>query len=379
MKLRTRESKKDAGGQEVPVSASEELLFGGPLQYERGFANHEDALLQLNLRGMVRRLPQMLGSAVRLAWQSDRRAARIVAAAELGQGIARAFSLVAINHVLTALLATAPVTDKLREALPALIAVAVTAALTALLSAASTYGTGRLEPRVERVATERFLERAARVELSAIEDDDFHKLLDSAQYGAMSARRMIQYSTSVINAMLALVAAAGVLTVLHPLLLPLLVTMTLPQAWAALSLARRRYTSFHRFVQHQRASHQFRILLTSPSAAGEIRMHGVGDFLLRHFRSMSQTYEVEQARLARLAARTGLFASAWTALATAGTYLTLGGLLWSGAMALSVAGTAVVALRTGSSNLDALVMQVNYLHEEALFVADLDRLHLEAG
>jgi ATP-binding cassette, subfamily B, bacterial len=380
VKLRTsKQTKHVHSGQEGPVSASEELLFGGPLRYEMGFANHEDAFFDLNIRGMVRRLPRMLGSAVRLAWQADRRAARIVAGAELGQGIARAVSLVAINHVLSALLATAPVTDRLRTAVPALIVVAVIAALTALLSAASTYGTGKLEPTVERVATEQFLQRAARVELAAIEDDEFHKLLDSAQYGATSARRMIKYSTSVINALLALIAAAGVLTVLHPLLLPLLVTMTLPQAWAALSIARRRYRSFHAWVQHQRASHQFRTLLTNPSAAGEIRMHGVGDFLLTHFRGMSETYEVEQARLARLAARTGLIASAWTALATAATYLTLGGLLWSGAMALSVAGTAVVALRTGSSSLDALVLQVNYLHEEALFVADLDRLNHEAG
>ena len=129
MKLRTRRGTTTILDEEVPVSTSEEVLFGGPLRYERGFANYEDAFLHLNIAGMVRRLPMMLSSAVRLAWQADRQAARIVAAAELGQGIARAVSLVAINHVLTDLLAGGAVTDRLRAALPALIAIAVTAGL----------------------------------------------------------------------------------------------------------------------------------------------------------------------------------------------------------------------------------------------------------
>ncbi len=165
----------------------------------------------------------------------------------------------------------------------------------------------------------------------------------------------------------------------NPALLPLLVTMTLPSAWSALTLARRRYESFHAWVQHERAGRLLGQLLIEPAAAPEIRVHGVGPFLLRHYRAMSETAEAEQARLARLAARTGLIAAAWTGLATAATYATLGGLLLGGGMALSVAGTAVIAIRTGSQSLGTLVVEVNALHEEALFVGDLERLHKEAS
>jgi ATP-binding cassette subfamily B protein len=269
--------------------------------------------------------------------------------------------------------------NRLRGAVPALVVMAAVMLVGALLRAASTYATGRLEPKVERVATELYLERAAAVELSAIEDHAFHKLLDTAQYGASSARRMIMYGTRVVNAMISLVAAAGVLTVLHPLLLPLLVTMTLPSAWSALTNARRRYESFHIWVQHARAGHLLSGLLTEPAAAPEIRVHGVGPFLLHHYREMSETAEAEQARLARLAARTGLFAAAWTGLATVATYATLGVLLLTGTMALAVAGTAVIAIRTGSASLDTLVLEINSLHEEALFVGDLQRLYTEAA
>ncbi|MFD4597541.1 ABC transporter ATP-binding protein [Streptomyces sp. NPDC058464] len=344
-----------------------------------GWSQHGNAFLELGFRAMMTRLPGMLASSLRLARQADARAARIVLASQVGVGVAQAVSLLAVNSVLGRLIGTGTIEERLRSAAPALVIMAAVMFVAALLRAASTYATGRLEPKVERVATEMYLERAAAVELAAIEDHDFHKLLDTAQYGASSARRMIMYGTRVVNAMISLVTAAGVLTVLHPALLPLLITMTIPSAWGALTNARRRYESFHTWVQHARAGHLISGLLTEPEAAPEIRVHGVGPFLLRHYRAMSETAEAEQARLARLAARTGLIAAAWTGLATVATYATLGGLLLSGAMALSVAGTAVIAIRSGSASLNTLVLEINTLHEEALFVGDLERLYVEAA
>ncbi|MEV7393617.1 MULTISPECIES: ABC transporter ATP-binding protein [unclassified Streptomyces] len=344
-----------------------------------GWNQHGDAFLELDFRAMVTRLPGMLASSLRLARQADAGAARTVLAAQLGVGMAQAVSLLAVNSVLGRLIGGGTIEQRLRGAAPALVIMAAVLLVAALLRAASTYATGRLEPKVERVATEMYLERAAAVELAAIEDHAFHKLLDTAQYGASSARRMISYGTRVVNAMISLIAAAGVLTVLHPALLPLLITMTIPSAWGALTNARRRYESFHTWIQHARAGHLISALLTEPEAAPEIRVHGVGPFLLRHFRAMSETAEAEQARLARLAARTGLIAAVWTGLATVATYATLGALLLGGAMALSVAGTAVIAIRTGSASLDTLVLEINTLHEEALFVGDLERLYVEAA
>ncbi|MGW1278208.1 ABC transporter ATP-binding protein [Streptomyces tsukubensis] len=369
---------KRAHGAEEEVSESERLLFGGPLRYEAGWSTHDGSFLELNLRAMIARMPGLIAATIRLAHRADRRALRQVAGAEIGGGIAQAMGLIAVNQVLVHLLGGGATVDKLAAAVPALTVVAVTAVIGALLRSASTAGTGRLEPKVFRVATEEYLERVARVELSAVEDEQFHKLLDSAQWGAESARRMIRFCTSVVSASISLAAAAGVLTVLHPALLPLLMLMTLPSAWSSLTIARRRYVSFHTWVQHARAGQLLGRLLIDAQAAPEVRVHNIGPFLLRHFRMMAETGEREQTRLAGLAARTGLVASGWTGLATAATYTTLGLLLWTGTMDLAVAGTAVIAIRTGSSNLDALVIQLNYLYEESLFVSDLDTLCKEA-
>ncbi len=360
------------------VSESERLLFGGPLRYDMGWNQHQGSFLELGLRTMVARMPRLIGATIRLAHRADPRALRRVAVAELGGGVAQAVGLVAVNRVLGQLLGAGETTDKLRAAVSALVVVALAALVGALLRSVSTAGTGRLEPKVFRVATEEYLERVARVELAAVEDEEFHKLLDSAQWGAESARRMIRFCTSVMTATIALAAAAGVLTVLHPALLPLLALMTLPSAWSALTIARRRYVSFHTWVQHARAGQLLGRLLIDTQAAPEVRVHNIGPFLLRHFRTMAETGEREQTRLASLAARTGLIASGWTGIATAGAYGVLGLLLWTGTMDLAVAGTAVIAIRTGSANLEALVVQLNYLYEESLFVADLERLCQEA-
>ncbi|MFJ9623804.1 hypothetical protein [Streptomyces sp. NPDC101181] len=74
-------------------------------------------------------------------------------------------------------------TERLEAALPALAVVAGTALAGSLLRSASTAAAGTLEPKVQRVATERYLALVHRVELSTIEDDEFHRLLDGARSG----------------------------------------------------------------------------------------------------------------------------------------------------------------------------------------------------
>ncbi|MGW0731768.1 ABC transporter ATP-binding protein [Streptomyces sp. NPDC002851] len=360
------------------VSESEKLLFGGPLRYDQGWVRHEEARLDVGFKSMIKQLPTQLAIVMRLAWSADRSATWQLLGAELGQGIARVVTLLAVNSALAHVMTGVSLQERAQAAAPALAVIAVSMAVGSLCRSRSTYATGRLEPKVERRATETYLERACQVELSAIEDDGFHRLLDSAQYGTISARYCIKMGTQVINALVTFVAAIGVLTVLHPVLMPMLVLMALPSGWSAMVSARRRYRLFQAWVQHSRACQKIAQMIIDPKAAPEIRVHRVGPFLLHHFRGMSQAAEAEKERVARQEGRTVLIASAWTGLATAATYGALFLLLWSGFMDLAVAGTAIIGIRTGASSLTSLVTQLNSLNREALHVADLERLVVEA-
>ncbi|MFI5617610.1 ATP-binding cassette domain-containing protein [Streptomyces sp. NPDC051567] len=364
---------------EPEVSASERELFGGPLRYEEGGASHEYARLDLTLWSALRSVPLMVRATLRLALRADRRALTAVAVTEIAQGVTAALGLVVLNTVLGTLLGTGAVADRLHQALPALVAGGAIAATGAVMAALSTAATGRLEPKVERAANERFLKAVTEVELEAIEDGEFRRLIDIAQFGPESARGMVRACVGTVNGIISLVAVGGVLTVLHPVLLPLLVLIVAPRGWGAMRVAQRRYLSAMRWVEHVRAGRVIGQLLTSRTAAQEVRVHGAGRFFLGHYRAMAESAEAEQSRLARGKAATELLAAALSGLALLATYTALGVLILGGHMALAVAGTAVVAVRSGSAGLGALVTALNSLHEESLYVRDLERFVEEAG
>lgn len=176
-----------------------------------------------------------------------------------------------------------------------------------------------------------------------------------------------------------MITTAGVLTVLHPALLPLLLLIAAPRGWGAMRVAQERYVSVMSWVEHVRASRLIGNLLTERSAAQEVRLHAVGSFLLGRYRRMAESAEAEQERLASSKALTEWVAAALSGLAMAATYGTMFLLIMSGHMSLAVAGTAVIAVRSGSAGLGALVMNVNQLHEESLYVRDHGRFLAQAA
>lgn len=364
---------------EPTVSAAEHELFGGPLRYDMGWAEHERARLDLNMLSAIRAMPRLVGGTLRRAWSADRPALLAVGVSEIGQGIAAAVSLLAVNAVMHALLGSGTPVDRLYGALPALISAAVVAVVNAGLAGWSTSRAGRLEPLVERIATTEYLAAATAVELEAIEDPEFRRLIDVAQYGAASARRMISACVAALNGTISLIATASVLTILHPALLPMLLLIAAPRGWGAMRVAQERYVSVMTWVEHVRASRLIGNLLTERSAAQEVRIHSVGPFLLDKYKGMAESAEAEQKRLANGKALTELVAAALSGLAVAGTYGVMFWLITAGHMSLAVAGTAVIAVRSGSASLGALVMNVNQLHEESLYVQDHDRFLAEAA
>ncbi|WP_331767114.1 ABC transporter ATP-binding protein [Embleya sp. NBC_00896] len=359
--------------------ASTAELFGARLKYDdSAWDRHRDAGARMSLPGVARRLPHLVGQSVRLAWAVDPFALVAVAVAEIGQGLTAAFGLVATNQVLVELLAGGPTPSRVRAALPALLFVGLMGVLGAGLAAASTVLTGRLEPQVERAADVRLLERVVRVEMATLEDPEFRSLLRSATLGTDAARYMVGNSVAVVNALLSLAAAGTVLTVLHPLLLPLLALIVVPQAVGTLRTARRAYRSIQGWLDNERQQDLLTNLMTAKENGQEVRVHGVGDYLLDHFVALARASEAEQTRLARAEAGTNLAASALSGMAAALTYGALGWLLTSGRVPLSTAGTAALAIRTGTAGLRQVVLYVTQLYQKALHYNDLLRVCAQA-
>ncbi|NSC25686.1 ABC transporter ATP-binding protein [Streptomyces albus subsp. chlorinus] len=362
------------GAQEAEdgISAAERELFGGRLRWDQAYIEHEGALARMRFGQMAVALPRMVGVVLRAGWSADPRALAGLVIAQIGQGLTAGFGLVAVNGVLTQLFAEGPTADKLRQSLPALLALAALSLATALLSAWSTAMSGRLEPQVERAVSTRYYRAVTQVEVQATEEADVQRHLEAGKFGTDSARRMLSLSVGVANVVISMVAAAVVLASLHWALLPMLLVIALPKGWGAVRSARREYLSRLHWIDHRRAVSTLLQYLTMPHAAGEIRVHAASSLLLRGYAEMSGLMETEQRRLARAQARTDLVAGAFSGLASLGCYGMLWWLLTSGGLPLAVGGTAVVAIRNSTARLTSLVQQVNRMYEEMLQLGDTE-------
>ncbi|MFJ7947243.1 hypothetical protein ACIQ6K_26855 [Streptomyces sp. NPDC096354] len=119
---------------EPRVSDAEQELFGGPLRYDMGWSHHEHAGLDLTMMSALRSMPALVGATLRMAWKADRRALIAVAVSEIGQGMAAAAGLLAINAVMHALLAgTGNASQRLHALLPGLLAAAAIGAVNSAL------------------------------------------------------------------------------------------------------------------------------------------------------------------------------------------------------------------------------------------------------
>ncbi|WAL99976.1 ATP-binding cassette domain-containing protein [Streptomyces sp. Je 1-369] len=361
------------------ISDAEQELYGGRLRYDQSYVRHERPLTRLKFGHMAAALPRMVGMVLRTGWQTDPRALAGVVTAQLGQGVTAGWGLVAVNSVLTQLFADGPTADKLRDAVPSLVVLAVAAVATAVLAAWSTAMSGRLEPQVERAVSARYYTAVTGVEAEAAERPAVQRMLEAGRFGVDSARSMLRLSVGVGSVVIGMVAAAVVLAALHWALLPMLLAIALPKGWGAVRSARRDYLSRMNWIDHRRAIASLLAYLTRPHAAGEIRVHAAGTKLLSSYEEMSRQTEAEQRRLARAQASTDLVAGAFAGVASLACYGVLWWLLATGGLPLAVGGTAVIAIRTSTARLTSLVQQVNRLYEELLFLTDTEDAIKVAG
>lgn len=310
---------------------------------------------------------------VRLAWRADRAMLAAVVVAQIALGATTAVAYVATQRLLTGMFTPGAGLGTMSSLLP--MAMAVTCALLArgLCGALSTVATGRLGPRITRLAHVMLMRETVHAELAAVEDAEFHNLLHSARRGADAAQQVTELTIGIFSGLMSIVAAGSVLASLDPLLLPLLLLALAPRAWEAARTARAVHASVHRWTELARQSDLLTTLMSHRDSAEEVRAHQVGGFLLGHYERLAAHTEREQVRLARVEAGNRLFAGGIAGLASVFTYGLLLVMVLTARMPLAVAGTAAVAVQAASASLASLMMQARPLYERGLYVLDWRR------
>jgi ATP-binding cassette subfamily B protein len=320
---------------------------------------------------MLRRLPKLLRQAWLLAWRVSPGTTVAVVALQVAAGAAGAVGLISVVGVFDGLLREGPTPERVRAAVPSLMVLVGAAAVRAVLTSAATAAHGRLSPRVSEAAELRLLDLTTMVDLSTFDDPDWRDVMERARdRGIDAAQRVVDHGIELVTNLIGLVAAAGVLTVLHPALLPLLVLAVVPTGWAAVRSARLGYRTQLRMIAVRRRQRMLAYLLAAREPAPELRAFTVRRFLLAEVARLLAVSTGEQIRVSGRQIRTHLVGQALGALVTGLTYTVLVWLLLTGRMDLAVGGAAAYAINIGIGKLTELALTVNHVYEQGLYFAD---------
>lgn len=321
---------------------------------------------------VVLRLPRLMGQAAGWAWRASRWDAAITVALNVAAGVFTAVALVAVAGVLEELFAAGPTPQRVWAALPSVVLVAGASLAQILLQAGAGWAQARLEPQVERLVELEVFELTSQIRLEAFDDSDFNDQMARARdRGIYEVPRMINAAVDVLTGLVGLLAVAGVLTVLHPILLPLLVLTVVPTGWATAKAARLRYMRIRQMTTTRRHQWILGDLLAERSSAAELRAYAMRPLLMDEYTRVADYVRAALLGVARRQTLIRLGGELGSGAATLLAYVVLGLLLIAGQMPLAVAGTAVLAIRQGQGALSQSLFSANQCYESALYFSDV--------
>lgn len=334
---------------------------------------HLTSNVTMSTWAIARRLPRTLAAAARLAWRTDRRAALALLGCQIGAAVLTATALAATTRVLAAVFTGGDIAAGLRDNLTAVLILTAAGGGRYLLDAAARAAAAQLAPKAVREADLAVITAATAAELVAYEDPAFEDAHAAASDGADKTGDLIVEGQLLTSAAAQLAAAATVVTVLHPVLLPLLVASVIPCAWGAVRGARIEHAAHHRNLGDSRLRSVFRSYTTERNTADEVRAGTMAGFLTRQYRIVSGRLEAEQLAATRQALLVQGAGDALTAVGTLATWTTLVLLVSAGRMELAAAGTAALAVRASGAALTTTVWAGARLFRTSLSLDDWTR------
>ncbi|MYX29066.1 ATP-binding cassette domain-containing protein [Streptomyces sp. SID8381] len=320
---------------------------------------------------MLGRLPAIVRFVIGLAWEAGRSQTLAVLVLETLSAVLAAGGLLTGTKALGSLLASGSELDRLTEAMPVICLTAGLLVVRQLAQFGAGWAQASLRPGVKRVAENRLYRATVHADLIAFDDPDFHDSMSRARdrgivYVGMALDRLVE----LIGAAAALLGAAGVVTVLHPVLLPVLIVSVLPSAWVTLHAARVMHESVERFSAVHRRMTTLACLLADRGPAPEIRVYTAQEHLLQERARLAELVSAEEARVGKVESRGMLLGQAVSGTAIGLGYGLLCWLLYAGVMPLAAVGGAVLAMRSGQSALGRIAASLSKLFEQGLYVHD---------
>jgi len=349
----------------VPVTVVDDMA-PDPAGWSAGYADTAET----GYRTVARRLPMLIATSLRLAAEASKPRTIALLAVQTASSLAGAFSLYATTDVLAPLFGAGATPDRIRAALPSMLIVLVLTASRSLCDSLAKAFAQQLGPMMDAKATIRLQELCTRAELVAFDKADWVDASQRAERGSISARSMLVVTQQVLQSLATLIGVAGVLAVLHPVLVPLLLLSVVPRWWAAVRVARLDYKVFVRWVEGRRRQNLLTGLSVTTTSAAAVRSLSLSGYLVERYRALTDAYLTERLRLVRAETSSMVAGNAIAGLFTGVVYAVLALLLWRQAIPLAVGGTAYLAVSRVQQALLSLAMDINELYAEGLYLED---------
>ncbi|MEU2723270.1 ABC transporter ATP-binding protein [Streptomyces smyrnaeus] len=341
--------------------------------------SREAAGRSIRLIDMARRLPRLVRRSLMLAWRVDRPATAGLLACQIVSGVMQAMGLLAISGTLTALLASGDVFHRLLQAWPSVALLAGAAAARAVMGITVNWLSSRLGPLMTREAEQMLLDGCTEVELAAYDEPDFNRDREAADRGAQVTGDLINEGQDLIASSASFLAGAVVLAGVHPILLPLLVVASLPQAVSQVSAARVRYLANLRSNGDNRMLAVLRWHIYTRDAADQIRAGTMASFLSERYRRTVARINREDRAAADQGARFSLIGAMCAGVGSTIVWAAVVWLLATGQISVGRAGAAVFALQTAGQAVRGLVSVGSRAVRTGLYMDDWTRFLERAG
>lgn len=328
-------------------------------------------LAEVSFRRMCAQIPAVLGRIAGLSWRTDRRAVQLLVGCQVVTGVSAAVLLTATARAMGPLLGGGSAAERLHGALPALLVVALAAALGRAAGAVATYAERRITPLLTTETDSALVEAVCRVEAAAYAEDGFSDRQEAAEMGVMRTHVMVTDAQRFVSALIRMVTAGGVLSVLNVLMLPLLLLAVLPAGVGAVLSARVDYGIHYANVADRNVRGMMRWWATTSKYGDEVRANSMTDYLVYWYRALSERCDRRTLAAAPRTLRIALLSALAGGLFLVVTWGALAWLAVTGRIEPAVAATAVIAVQTTLAALSQVVVNGAAVFHTSLYLSDM--------
>jgi ATP-binding cassette subfamily B protein len=228
-----------------------------------------------------------------------------------------------------------------------------------------------LADKYSRHISTKIMEHASRLDLTSFEDPLFYDKMERARVQGTDRIVMIQSTGLLIQQAVTTISLAGSILFFSPWILVALVVCVVPAFLGETHFAFMGYSLNFRQTPAKREMEYLRVLGGSKETAKELKLFGLGSFLVGRYKKLSDALHTQNVGLAK---RRLVVGALLTLLGTVGYYGSYAFVIYQTVIGALTIGTLVLmtgAIAGASSNIQAVFSTFSTIADQALFITDL--------